>query len=156
MYKPFKPSQPSLVSAIFSELSEQCPNSAADVALMNKVIEAANMICAECERERVYADKPMTPTEWLESDDVGASSKYMLCVLAEIGFPAHAGPTPRDAADLGRCIRMLKSCGLEGQVKKIAEASSEWKRIAENWPALVTWYDENQSHRIYDFLSNNE
>lgn len=152
MYQTFRPSQPGLVAAIMTVLGEESPHGGADVALMNKVIEAANMICDECARERVYADKPMTPQEWLASDDTGQSSKYMLSVLAGIGFPEDKGPTPRDASDFGRCLRMVRVCGFENDVSKMREHGDAWQRIADNWAQLVSWYDADNGRDIYHFL----
>ncbi|WP_407330572.1 hypothetical protein [Enterovibrio sp. 27052020O] len=152
MYQTFRPSQPSLVAAIMSFLGDEKPSGGVDVALMNKVIEAANLVCEECARERVYADKPMTPKEWLASDDTGQSSKYMLSVLAELGCPAEDGPTPRDAADFGRCLRMVRVCGFESDVSKMREYGDNWQRIADNWGQLVAWYDADNNRDIYGFL----
>lgn len=153
MYTTFRPSQPSLVSAIMTELAEQNPDSGMDAALMNKVIEAANLVVDECSRERVYATSPMTPQEWLKCDDVGMSSKYMLTVLAGLGFAADEGDRPYDASDLGRCIRMVKACGLEQKVGNMSGRGECWTRIADNWDMLVEWYEKEQGEEIYNFLN---
>ncbi|EOA9037777.1 hypothetical protein ACIMS2_005234 [Vibrio harveyi] len=153
MYTAFRPSQPSLVSAIMTELAEQNPDLGMDAALMNKVIEAANLVVDECSRDRVYATSPMTPQEWLKSDDVGLSSKYMLTVLADLGFPADDGDRPHDACDLGRCIRMVRACGFEDKVEKMRGRGKCWTRIAENWEMLVQWYDAQKGEDIYNFLN---
>jgi hypothetical protein len=110
------------------------------VALFNKIVEAANSIVAECKRERVYATSKMTPSEWLSSDDVGLSSEYMITVLAELGSPAPDGYSPRDADDLGRCIRMVESCNLESEIPRLFDMGKQWKRIAENWQYLKSLY----------------
>ncbi|MCY9870390.1 hypothetical protein [Vibrio barjaei] len=150
-YKPFRPNQMELMSAILAELKRQKPEYNPDVPVMNKAIEAANLMCNECSRERVYADKPMTPEEWLISDDVGVSSKYMLSVLIGRAF-SDDGPTPRDAADLGRCIRMVTSCALENKIEALFEAGPKWTTIAEHWHELVELYNQEKYESIYDFL----
>lgn len=152
-FQTYRPDQLSLVTAITSELSIQNPELKMDSSLLNKIIEAANMVCDECARERIYADKPMTPEEWLNSDDVGQSSKYMLTVLANLGVPIPDGPTPRDADDLGRCIRMVKACGLSDQIGKMKEMGDKWARIANWWDQLTEWYDDEKWETIYGYLT---
>lgn len=150
-FKPFHPSQPGLVSAILKNLSGK----SCDAALMNKIIEAANLVCEECARERVYAVKPMSTAEWLACDDVGQSSKYMLQFISDTkNLAPENGPVPRDADDLGRCIRMLEFTGLISDIDKIKEASSEWALIAENWTVLTQLYNNGDGEQIYAFLSN--
>jgi hypothetical protein len=155
-FKTYQPDQMSLVTAITSELSKQNPELRMDSALFNKVIEAANLVCDECARERVYAVTPMTPDEWLKSDDVGESSKYMLTVLANLGLPAPNGPTPRDAEDLGRCIRMMKACGLSDQIDKMKEMGEKWARIANWWGQLNEWYADEKWETIYGYFTRLE
>jgi hypothetical protein len=152
-FKPYTPNQIGLITAISQELIHQNPNGQVDPHLYNKIIEAANIVCEACKRERVYANKPMTPSEWLECDDVGESSKYMLTVLANLGFPPENGPTPRDSNDLGRCIRMLECCGLTDQVVKMSDMGVKWSRLAGGWEQLTKWYQDNECEAIYEFLS---
>lgn len=154
MFQPFRPSQPSIVSAIMTALHNDSPDSQCDVALMNKVIEAANMVCDECARERTYANKTMTPKEWLASDDVGLSSKFMLHVLIGSSLHSQDGAIPHDIDDLGRCVRMVRACGLEQHVGKMSGHGKHWERIAENWSQLVDWYDNKQSKAVYEFLNS--
>lgn len=155
-YKPFSPDQMGLITAIQGELNRQNPSSSFDARLYNTIIEAANLISNECCRERITANKGMSPAEWLASDDVGQSSKYMLTVLAKVGIPAPDGPTPLDADDLGRCIRMVNACGFESRVKMMSQMGNSWKSIANNWTQLVSWYDKSQWDTIYKFLSELE
>ena len=141
-----------LVSAISNELTTQQPSLPFDTVLYNKIIEAANLIVDECRRERIYATSSMTPEEWLESDDVGLSSRYMITVLAKLGTPLPDGDAPRDADDLGRCIRMVEACNLESEVPRMSEMGKKWKLIAENWCELKTLYKTDKLEEIYKFL----
>lgn len=150
----FHVDQMSLVSAISNELTNQNPNLPFEPALYNKIIEAANMVVAECSRERVYSKPGMSPHEWLASDDVGLSSKYMISVLAGLGSPLPNGDTPRDADDLGRCIRMVKACDLESQIPRLLIMGDTWKKIAENWQKLNALYDAGNHKIIYRMLKS--
>lgn len=151
-FKTFDVDQMALVSAISGELTNQNPNLPFEPALFNKIIEAANMIVDECKRERVYSTPGMTPQQWLNSDDVGLSSRYMITVLAELGHPMPDGETPRDADDLGRCIRMVEACNLESHIPKLLVMGNKWKLIAEHWAELKRLYSAEQFEEIYKFL----
>ena len=151
-FQAFHVNQMDLVNAISNEITKQNPELPFEPSLYNKIIEAANMVVAECGRERVYSRKGMTPAEWLASDDVGLSSSYMITVLTSIGHPSPNGDAPRDADDLGRCIRMVKACGLEDKVSLMLDMGQQWKRIAKNWEHLVKLYEQEQYSEIYAFL----
>lgn len=155
-FNTFKVDQIALVAAMSNELTNQNPKLPFESALYNKIIEAANMIVDECNRERVYSTSGMTPSEWLSSDDVGLSSRYMITVLANIGHPMADGDTPSDADDLGRCIRMVEACTLEAEIPRLFEMGDNWKRIAENWEKLKVLYDTEQFKEIYSFLKHQD
>jgi len=152
-FKTFNVDQMALVSAISNELTNQNPNLPFEAALYNKVIEAANLVVNECKRERIYSTSGMTPQQWLDSDDVGISSRYMITVLANLGFPVPDGDTPRDMADLGRCIRMVEACDLESEISRLFKMGDKWKLIAENWGQLKSLYNAEKSEEIYNFLN---
>lgn len=155
-FKTFKVDQISLVNAISSELTNQNPDLPFEPALFNKIIEAANMIIDECKRERNYSKSGMTPAEWLNSDDVGMSSRYMITVLANLGHPLPDGEIPHDADDLGRCIRMVDACSLESEIPRLLEMGDDWKRIAENWNSLKSLYENQKFKEIYKFLQDSK
>ncbi|BDU35521.1 hypothetical protein TUMSATVNIG1_61300 (plasmid) [Vibrio nigripulchritudo] len=142
-----------MFSAIVEEIDKQSPGCDVDPRLLNTVLEATKLICSEWDRERSYADKPMTPQEWMNCDDVGASSKYMLTVISGLGVPGDEGPIPRDADDLGRCIRMVIACSLEDKVLSMKGRGEKWTRIALNWEELVAWYDSEKWEEIYKYLN---
>ena len=151
-FQPFQANQMKLVTAISDELSRQVPDLPFDSTLFNKIVEAANMICEECKRERIYATSKMTPAEWLASDDVGLSSRYMLTVLTGSNCEPN-GPVPSDADDLGRCIRMVQACQLSDEITRLYTMGNQWRRIAENWEMLCKQYQANKAESIYTFLN---
>jgi hypothetical protein len=150
-FKTFNVNKLELVASIYKELGRQNPKLPLESALYNKVIEVANLIALECKRERVYATSHMTPQTWINSDDVGSSSRYMLAALTNPS-PTPDGATPCNALDLGRCIRMVKACGLESEIPRLFELGYDWNRIAKNWEKLKTLYEEKEFGDIYDFL----
>lgn len=153
-FKTFRVDQLALISAITTELERQKPNLQFEVALFNKLTEAANIIVDECCRERTYSTSGMTPSEWLISDDVGSSSRYMITVLANLGVPMPDGTTPVDAGDLGRCIRMVDACNLEAEIPRLFDMGDSWKRIATNWDKLKALYEADKWSEIYSFLNS--
>jgi hypothetical protein len=151
-FKPFQADYIGLVTAISKELTRQVPNLQFDPVLYTRLIDAANLICDECRRERVYATSYMTPEQWLGSDDVGPSSGYMLSVL--IGASSEPdGPIPSDPDELGRCIRMIKACKLSHEIPRLYSMGNRWRRIAENWERLCDMYQANKYESIYTFLN---
>jgi hypothetical protein len=155
-FKSFQLDQIALVNAISNEINSQNPDLPFESSLYNKIIEAANIVVDECKRERVYATSTMKPRKWLESDDVGESSRYMLTVLACLGYPMPDGAIPHDADDLGRCIRMVNVCELEAEIPRLYEMGSSWKHIAKNWSELKSLYEDSDYNAIYNFLNESE
>lgn len=154
-FKPLHVRQMELISAISNELSRQHPDLPFDVGVYNSIISAANLVIDECKRERVIANKPMTPTEWLASDDVGMSSRYLLSLLTdEVLFKAEYA-IPHDADDLGRCIRMVEVCNMHDSIQKLGKQEGKWKEIGKSWAYLNKLYSEKSYSLIYDFLQAN-
>jgi|TARA_B110000211_G_scaffold207660_1_gene243635 hypothetical protein len=154
-FKPVHIRQMELVTAISNELSRQVPDLPFDVGVYNTIITAANLVIDECKRERVLANKPMTPTEWLASDDVGMSSRYLLSLLTDEALFKAEYAVPHDADDLGRCIRMVEVCHLQESLQKLEKQECKWKEIGERWWDLVELYTDKDYKQIYDFLSDN-
>lgn len=157
MSKTYLIDQMALFSAISKELTRQHPDMPVISSVFNKCIEAANLICEECERERVMARKGMSLIEWFNCDDTGLSSRYMAWVI-DSGIPPQIPVQdyeyPRDADDLGRCIRMVRACELENHVFLLRTAGHEWRQIANDWQKLVAWYDQNNWADLKNYFSN--
>lgn len=113
-----------------------------DQELANVVFKAATDIANECKRKRVYADgEPMASAQWLASDDVGASSKFMHLVMTRECKP-QLGDLPLDCSDFGRCVRMVRVCCLRDQVDLMRGCGDGWAAIADNWDSFVDLYDK--------------
>jgi hypothetical protein len=89
---------------------------------------------------------------WIVGDDTGSSSKYMLATaLAGIAPPAKFGPSwPRDAADLGRCLRLIERApSVASALPVLAECSPKWKALAEGWGELTKLFSETDDKDEY-------
>ena len=124
-----------------------------DTKLSNLVLKVSTELADECNRDRVYADAPMSSSQWLLSDDVGLSSKYMHLVITGLCSEKN-GFLPLDVSDLGRCIRMVESCELRGSIDKMMGCSVEWDKIITNWERLVGYYKNKDGTRIFKFLND--
>lgn len=86
--------------------------------------------------------------EWIMGVDVGTSSLTIFSVLAlpELAIVAlkknpFPGSTPLDAADFGRCSRLLDTVpGWRERVVEVAERYPGWKPFVRDWAYLETLY----------------
>lgn len=145
----YKLNQITLVTDIMAALSRQVPGLPAEPRLMNCVISAANSICEEFAKPIIKASAGMGITAWLESDDVGMSSKFMASVLTG-KFKAEFA-IPHDPDDLGRCIRMVKAMPeLEGLIHLMCDHGVMWKAVANNWERWNEMYQAERWENLYD------
>lgn len=86
--------------------------------------------------------------EWLIGPNTGTSSKFMAAtVIAALGGGGIADPmsghTPRDAADLGRCIRLIERVpGVRSFLPVLRQASPVWRAYVDAWDELTAlWHD---------------
>lgn len=141
--------QMALVTDIMDALARQIPDLPAEPRLMNCVIAAANTICAEFAKPIVKASTGMGLTAWLDSDDVGMSSKFMASVLSG-QFKAEFA-IPYDPADFGRCVRMIQAIPeLEQQIGEMRKHGRMWTAVADNWARWSEMLDEGQNKALYE------
>lgn len=121
------------------------------------ICDAATAIMMALATPPRWATPSMGASQWLDCDDTGQSSLFMLgTLLPGWSMPAQARstsyqskPLPRDYADLGRCMRMMESLtdaeGVEAwsNMDKLREASPGWKILADNWIVLTLQYRDN-------------
>ena len=149
MNKGYNLNQITLVTDIMAALSRQVPGLPAEPRLINCVISAANSICEEFAKPIVKASAGMGLTDWLASDDVGMSSKFMASALsgqfkAEFAYP-------RDPDDLGRCIRLIKAVPeLKGLIHNMRSHGVMWTVVANNWERWSEMYEKEQWESLYD------
>lgn len=116
---------------------------------MDAVIEAANKIVDEFAKPPVFPTAPMSWSDWLASDDTGASSTFMLwacCLEANPACWARSNsikdrPTPQDKADFSRCYRLVKFVLRdEFHPGKLESHGDKWAAIARSWDELCALY----------------
>lgn len=130
-----------LFSAIAKHITRRHGKLAIQQRHLNAIIAAANIVVDEFAHEAVMPHKGMTLTQWLASDDVGASSQYMAFVLGT--GPLCERRHPLDPDDFGRCHRLLEAVeGLRERVPLMAVCGQSWKVLAEHWDELETLYRE--------------
>ncbi|ARU03000.1 DNA translocase FtsK [Yoonia vestfoldensis] len=77
----------------------------------------------------------MTIQDWLESGDTGASVRAIVAHLTGIG--ESTGIYPSDAADFGRCERMLATVpGLRPELHRMTEINDYWAALVPQWDAI--------------------
>ena len=73
--------------------------------------------------------------EWACGDDVGVSSKAIMHRM--VGGMPDWFSFPRDAADLGRCLRLLKRIpSWRPRILEMAPVSGPWEAMTREWDAL--------------------
>lgn len=151
--KAYRINQTALVGAIMKELGRQHPGLPADNR-MSMVVEAANLICAEFEREPVASLPAVGFPAWLGSDDTGASSLFMASVLSHRQIHAEKA-YPRDPDDLGRCIRLLRAVPeFADRLHLMSSQGPQWAAVVANWEQWTRMYnDENDDgSELYDAM----
>ncbi|MDV1094995.1 hypothetical protein ACSI5N_25565 (plasmid) [Raoultella ornithinolytica] len=139
-----------LISAITDEMNRQCPGFPADDRV-NVIFDAATSIVNAYSREPVVASQGMGLNAWLASDDTGASSRFMAGILSERQPLGHHGDYPRDADDLGRCIRLLEAAPeLVGNFDRLKHCGPYWQLVTINWKRWEALYRDENYAELYD------
>lgn len=86
--------------------------------------------------------------QWWKGTDVGLSAAAMYAVLGKMSYRHRAwemtngkGPTPNDADDLGRCLRLLEAFPeWNNRLQEVADAypKTHWPIIISQWDTLKT------------------
>ena len=103
---------------------------------------------------------PDPQESWIRGTDTGRSSMAVFAALAgkphlqDAALRETAGETPRDQADLGRCLRLLEK--IPAWKTRIAEVGvfwekrgkPAWKKLAQNWAKLEKASGEKETSEI--------
>lgn len=133
--------QPEVVSGILTMLGKLGMKEA-EPRIINKAIEAADLIIAELRRDRVDATVGMGLAAWLASDDTGMSSKFM----AHVMFGSHCKhtdekPHPHDPSDFGRCFRFLLAVPeARAKLSMMSAHGRVWAEYVARWDEMETLY----------------
>lgn len=133
-------SQINLIGAISKYLAK-CGVGQITTRQMNAIITAANDIVKALETPDTIAAPGSGLRAWLASDDTGLSSCFMASVIS--GSFERPYAHPYDAADFGRCLRMLACCpDLRHDLNKMRNASKLWAIYIDNWTEMERLYNE--------------
>jgi hypothetical protein len=78
---------------------------------------------------------------WLQSGDVGLSSKYMASVCA---YPTQARNFhPADPSDFGRCYRFLRAVPeARDNLHRLKDSGAVWAAYVDHWDEMERLYEE--------------
>lgn len=105
---------------------------------------------------------PQAAINWVCGPDTGTSSKTIWAALSGAAGPGplHLGwslshyDIPYDAADLGRCVRMLDLIPeWQGRLAEVVEVFPAYAPIIERWDELTRLYREGRGVAIYEIIS---
>lgn len=90
-----------------------------------------------------------TPDEWAKSWDTGLSSMTIYDFMSQ-GFSSNPH-VPLDAADFGRCVRLLNVApGWHQRLSELGAMYPMWRPFAANWDLLTKAFEEKD----FDHLNN--
>jgi hypothetical protein len=92
-----------------------------------------------------YVEKPAaTPLEWLNGRDTGTSSMTIFRAITGMPVPRDSHyDIPHDAADFGRCYRLLKLFpAWRPQLPKVIDICPKWRPYVEAWDELTELYEQ--------------
>lgn len=84
----------------------------------------------------------ITRHNWALSHDTGVSSATLWTILGPNARLYDTFDTPKDGADLGRCMRLLDLAPeWKGRLYEVAEREPKWRPFVENWTELEILYE---------------
>ena len=100
---------------------------------------------SESRGKAVHNDDLLAVAGWLVGNDTGSSSKWLAATAIAGSIPEskYAPSYPRDAADLGRCIRLIGAApSVRNAFPLLAAVCEKWASLIEKWDALTTTYNQ--------------
>ena len=130
--------QTDLIHGIITLLVQDNPKLEMVPRQFNAIIKAADLILDELRQPERVVKSNMGLSAWLESDQVGLSSKYMALVLTGRSMKNVPYNYPRDASDFDRCLGLIEACPeLADRVMEMAAAGPEWAALVADWHQLA-------------------
>jgi len=86
--------------------------------------------------------------EWLNGEDTGMSSRFMVAVLTGTKWvdDFDAQPHPHDVSDFGRCYRMLNAIPqFKNDLDKLKPYGDVWPKLIDNWDEMTRLYERDRS-----------
>jgi hypothetical protein len=119
---------------------------------MNAIIDAANRLCDEFNRDDITAAAGAGLAAWFGSDHVGMSSVFMarrLAPLAGLVCPPHRirdePAYPHDPSDFWRCLKLLEAVPeLAEHIPAMAAHGPIWSAYVEHWAEMTALYADEE------------
>lgn len=99
---------------------------------------------------------------WFATDDTGISSEAIVYAALGIARRRWGDGYPRDPADLGRCLRMLKRMPWAARgIEKLARRNKVWRALKKRWAELeqsmiaevgIGWEKARSAPRTFDLM----
>lgn len=89
---------------------------------------------------------------WIVGNDTGSSSQWLAATAIAGAIPEskYAPSYPRDAADLGRCIRLIAAApSVRNAFPLLAAACEKWAALIGKWDALTVLHNETPENDSY-------
>jgi hypothetical protein len=128
---------------------------------MTAIIEAANCLCAEFNRDHESAKVGGGLQMWIGSDEVGSSSLCMARTLAPIAglghCPAHQYLDevnfPYDPSDFGRCVNLLNVVPeLRPHIQEMAAVHPVWAAYVARWAEMEALCNREKYSLLYTLM----
>ena len=79
--------------------------------------------------------------QWMQGHDTGVSSKAILAYMLG-GADVDDDSYPRDPADLGRCLRLLRKCPeWKPRIREMGKFGPVWRALTERWDEIAASMD---------------
>lgn len=135
-----------LISAITKHLDKQGVKEMLP-RQFNAVIAAADSIIAAIETPEIKAKAGGGLQQWLASDGVGMSSRFMASVLSGQFDSEHA--YPYDSADFGRCVGLIEAVPeFADKIPMMEACGPVWSVLAKMWPDLQQLYKAGEFEQV--------
>tara|TARA_B100000700_G_scaffold264816_1_gene302787 strand:+ start:6776 stop:7255 length:480 start_codon:yes stop_codon:yes gene_type:complete len=145
-----------LSSKIMELLSEEYPSLSINTRQLNSILMASQDIADELNTPNQEAKPNSGLDQWLKSDDIGLSSKYLAKVLFQRDdfFAEYA--EPYDPADFQRCRKMLDAAPeLKERLHLISNVSDVWQGLVEDWDKICDSIDNEEYGEAYNLINKN-
>lgn len=111
-------------------------------------------------KKRTESQIHLAALQWSLSGDTGISSEAMCAAVFGLRpNPDHGSHWPRDAGDLGRCVRFLRAVPeARRRLGRVAKLNPTWARLIARWAELEGLYcaeeDQGPFTKTYALLES--
>ena len=140
-----------LLSAVLESFPE---GTKVEVKQLNEITQKCNDIIAIVSRDPVRAERNSGLEAWVNSDDTGMSSMYLLSKL-EPSFVLRPTPdyaTPHDSSDLVRCINLMDAAPELKENFSALDEDPYWRELLEFWSTVESYFYLRQHEDLSNFI----